>query len=1163
MQRISGIVTVYFILVGALLVAVAMSSPANADELPWWNETYDFRQKITLPSTVISSSQSSIPIDFAMNFSNPCWVKNPGYHSIRIVYQTNDTFKEIESQIYNLNFSEETLIKTCSIVFLLPDDLTGKEVFFVYYDDQETNKPDYPDRVNLQESNYQYEPVKGYRLESWFYAIVQEESMIYTVAQEGSFMGNPISQQVTKMKPNTNSFSPQHIEQTASFALSYWYKNNNDWEKITTAETLLSKEILIDGNLMVKFGIVSSSENNVFETMATYTYYYAPGEQKRLQVEVSHELIDTAPSSDAIDVFFGSMTSGGFSSSTYEDLNFGTIPPYLHIYTIDNQTAEYTLTTNPDGKWGSILGRKANVELGEPGWFSLDNGNTGQAHALLLFSNSVLKKGIDEQDGVEIQAYEEKLSETPGVTSTSVYVYLSRNTYEPTTGRDSNLPQNYAVYYTAEFFSDQNSGYEFISTEADLFSSLVELRPIQQNNISGNGSQKGSLSLTLYPHLTPGLYLKYLSSKIALTGSSIIAELYRDETLYASSVCGRIEMNNESIMNLDNISLFLNAQFTHLPEGSYLVKIFLQNSLFANKNKFIGLATIDLNANDSIHILCRRQGTIQLKTVDQQNNGLADVTSKLYLDNMVVTQAKTDENGETSLYAPCSLFDYDYTIESIYKGFVIDQTSISLGYTRSIIPLSATVTAEVYDATFTIQKADTSRYTSPVTISLTSEAMDYPITISPSTEENGQYQFKDLPTANYLMNLDYTSFCVQQLFFIQNNTDITIQLNDLHLTVKDTWNLSIAVPLEVFLSNDEYIQGTRLSADTTENGSYLFSNLYSASYNLTLRYKSFTVEKKYNFTETTSITETIDFPATYNLSITLYDNHGLPLKQTTAKIQRENKTVSVQSSQNADIHLSLPPASYTMRIIENNHELGKRNVSITNHKSFSFVTQKQPLYPILIWISAAIIILLAGIIILWKKQNLQLFIFISVLCIFFSLIIFPMWTYNGTSNNIEQTTKIYVVPYSFVSFTETPQVKAGEILTPTEEVTTLTILTEILLWISGIIILFSIIFYLYNWKKTMILLLFLSIILLCSSLALFYSTMNAFTEASFGSVIGSDSILTNIPGEQTAVILQSTWGLGIGYYATVAITLILIVFFIRMIFIQGYFDFIIQYFKRN
>jgi len=159
MQRISGIVMVYFILVGALLVAVAMSSPTNADELPWWNETYDFRQKITLPSAVISSSQSSIPIDFSMNFSNPCWVKNPGYHSIRIVYQTNDTFQEIESQIYNLNFSEETLIKTCSIVFLLPDDLTGKEIFFVYYDDQETKKPDYPDRVNLQESNYQYEPV--------------------------------------------------------------------------------------------------------------------------------------------------------------------------------------------------------------------------------------------------------------------------------------------------------------------------------------------------------------------------------------------------------------------------------------------------------------------------------------------------------------------------------------------------------------------------------------------------------------------------------------------------------------------------------------------------------------------------------------------------------------------------------------------------------------------------------------------------------------------------------------------------------------------------------------------------------------------------------------------------------------------------------------------
>jgi hypothetical protein len=93
-------------------------------------------------------------------------------------------------------------------------------------------------------------------------------------------------------------------------------------------------------------------------------------------------------------------------------------------------------------------------------------------------------------------------------------------------------------------------------------------------------------------------------------------------------------------------------------------------------------------------------------------------------------------------------------------------------------------------------------------------------------------------------------------------------------------------------------------------------------------------------------------------------------------------------------------------------------------------------------------------------------------------------------------------------------------------------------------------------KKTTLIILLLSILLLTSSLILFYTTINTYTETSVGSIMGSGTLNSNIPGEETTITLESNWGLGIGFYGVIGITAILIVFFSRLLYKMDYFGFI-------
>ena len=158
-------------LIGSMIILTLLFSilaPINlyAEENNYWNNTYSFRAEIEIPINTSDSYTKYQPIDIPIKFDNLCWAKNESQHSIRVIFQEGNKHIELESQIYDLNFIDDDHISSCNLVFLIPKDANGNEKYFLYYDDEEKQGPNYDDRVDVEESKYEYEPIQGLGFES-------------------------------------------------------------------------------------------------------------------------------------------------------------------------------------------------------------------------------------------------------------------------------------------------------------------------------------------------------------------------------------------------------------------------------------------------------------------------------------------------------------------------------------------------------------------------------------------------------------------------------------------------------------------------------------------------------------------------------------------------------------------------------------------------------------------------------------------------------------------------------------------------------------------------------------------------------------------------------------------------------------------------------------
>ena len=228
------------LLLANFVLLTLMPTSLPAESVLWWDDDWSYRQKILIPFDTSTDLAKYQPIDIHIEFENRCCAKNEQQHSIRVILHKGDTFKELASQIYKLEYLDETHIQGCGLVYLIPEEANGKEQYYIYYDDSEKSDPTYVDHVSVEESYYLYEPISGYPLTSQYYKITQDEYIIYAVSQEGEVMGYHTSQHVTKLKDKTTEVMPKNGELFAAFAFEYYY-DQGLFDYSATSQCLESK----------------------------------------------------------------------------------------------------------------------------------------------------------------------------------------------------------------------------------------------------------------------------------------------------------------------------------------------------------------------------------------------------------------------------------------------------------------------------------------------------------------------------------------------------------------------------------------------------------------------------------------------------------------------------------------------------------------------------------------------------------------------------------------------------------------------------------------------------------------------------------------------------------------------------------------------------------
>jgi hypothetical protein len=573
---------------------VSISGSTKEDVIPFWNTTWSYRQELLLPIATNDSTAHYIPIDLHITFEKSCWTENENKTSIRICCWYKENWYELESQIYGIikGAGETIYINECNVIFLIPAFADGTERYFIYYNDGETPKPSYTDHVSIEDANYSSSLLPGISAQASFYGIKEDGYCVYGVGQEGQLLGRSCAQVVVKQKKNTQNFDVLGSDQIVSFAFSY-YNGSKETDESASDQVFIDKKIFVDGNLMVEFGIISESKKKDIRTTAIYRYYYYPLDEKRIYVNIKHEMLKAAivQGIDNIDGRFGSIISIKSRSAAVESLNFGEIYPYLNFYSDEDKIEQYQLDQNPatkDREW--IISFKDDASLGKEAWLCYGEGKDGKANAVLFASNKgIVTSGTDERDGIQLKVAEEQYLNFLGTEVDYVSINFGRHSYKPGYSHDVTIPSDLIVQFDAEVFASDTGGYTAVQKESHIYQTLVKSRQRSGNNPFEREEKRYNVTIITRfggTHFTH----PWLSN---LTGGAfpvIWIELHHEGRLIIEGAANR--------------SLFTRAKktFSSVLEGEYLIKVYLKRG---NTTKvFTGSTILHLDKNTNVTVFC-------------------------------------------------------------------------------------------------------------------------------------------------------------------------------------------------------------------------------------------------------------------------------------------------------------------------------------------------------------------------------------------------------------------------------------------------------------------------------------------------------------------------------------------------------------------------------
>jgi hypothetical protein len=1062
-----------------LLILPSYSSIADDTQ---WDADWSYHQEIKIPFDTGLEIAQYQPIDIKVDFKNPCWAKNDLEHSIRIVCWDGSKWNELESQIYGLETIKENYISSCNVVFLIPDFADGSEIYYIYYDDSEKYPPDYIDHVEIDEKYYRYEPIPGYPLESHYYKIIDDDIIPYVVSYEGQLMGYNTCQHVTKLQEGTTEVLPKYGEVFAAFDFKYTYEKSL-FGYSSTSQKVLSKEVLVDGNLMLEFKITSTSKFNDLQTTATYKYYHCPSKNTRVHTHVKHETlkgieVTSIPPATNTDGVFASLQGGGVKCKSIKDLNIGEILPFMHFHNELGTISEYDIDTdpeyisdeNPDIR---IISYKDDVDLGENAWFSFDEGEIGQSHSVIFNKNSILVSGTNEQDGFQLNAFEVDYPHMLGFENNVATIQAGRNSFETGGKHDLVIPDDFVVEFDAEFFSSKTGGYSIIDDEASIFRELVKIKPKSTDGSIDDDEEIVKHDLSVYVHFAQSMPLgSSLSALLGLNFSHINVELYKDDEYLYSENAVRLPMNplpetedlgffkkiveTLKIFDIKNISLFKKAKFPKIEEGKYVIKIFKENPLFSKEKQYIGYAIVDLKQDEKIHVICKSEASMVVNILDQNNKTVKNIEVNLQRDNVNIAKGLTGEKGQAIVKAPTSSKAYDLKI--IYNGLVIHQEPLKLGF---------------------IQKIRTPKKT------------------------------------------------------------INIERHNLILKVTDTWGLIPEVDLNPALIIEQTENPIRIRGQKLRDDRFIFTNLTPNSYQLNLVFKSFNINKNIDISEDKEIN--LEFPAEYEVKLILKNAKGMPYENSNIVVTRYNEKFEIQN-QESETKIVVPPGEYQIEIYNDDSLIGVRNIGVYGEQKYELITNHHPTYPTIIIIVGILLIIFSMIISYYKRDMKYFFLFLTIVLVVISLFL-PWWEVNGSKTNLQTSTKLYIIPNSMITLTSTENTIAGEptYIPPEFEQAILVMIVSALA--GCILLILNQWFEKTNKNRLAKLSKITPILALGGTISIFIIAMHEFTRVTIGSISGSSYFDINVPGESQIQSVLLNWGPSIGFFICLAAVIFLLITF--------------------
>jgi len=829
-----------FLLLLFSMINTPVSSQSN---ISWWDQNYSYRQEIDVPIDTSIDLAKYQPVDIRITFKDPCFAENADEHSVRVCCWDGRTWYELESQIYDLEHSDDSHIKACSIVFLIPEFANGKEKYYVYYDDSEKQSTDYPDHVAVTKEHYYYEPIPGQKADFDYYKITDEGFCVYGIGISGMMMTEYGSQMIFRQSKGQKDLSYSYWDRLASFCFQYVDRSlPAGKDTITTRMSLISNEIYYDGNLMVCFGIISTNSRSDAKTTNLYKYYYSPIDIKRICVNVKHETLKDirVAAEEQLDGEYAFTSGFKTRSEANIFLNTGEILPYIHFYDKDETIQEIMADTDPksrDEEW--LISVEDNSDLGSRAWVSPDSGESGKAHALIFSSNSVVKSGTDEQDGIQLKGSQKQEADIPGLQAYSSGVGCFRNAYTPGSSPDLSIPSNLVVQFDGEFYTTEIKSYNDVQAEAGIFQTLAKNRPALGGNVSGAEEKGEKYTLKVLTHFAPSFPMgSLLSTYTGKNFSCTYAELYKNESLLSTGVCGRLSLAGD--MNLDftnttifqkikmiiglfdwrNISFYKKIVFPELPPGKYVVKIYVKKG---NQSKYVGVETIDLKENTTKNIYCTKQGTIKISLTDQNDKGVPNAQCYLLLDGGIVAKLTTNENKEFVIPAPRG----KYQLKIMYNGFKISEKDIKIGLKQK------QENFEIILSKLQLLVKDKLGLPPGIKIKpyISSDEMETPLKIYPQEEKPGVYNFINLPSATYKIQISYKSFLDEK----------TVRIPDDGNTVNMVFSPIFEFKTHIFDSRGNPLENTNikikregitLESKTDKNGIATF-NVPGGSYTVT------------------------------------------------------------------------------------------------------------------------------------------------------------------------------------------------------------------------------------------------------------------------------------------------------------------------------------------